>query len=190
MKWTLRSVVWLLLVVLSSTSIVLALPFDGVLLEDFNGFPYLWRSSPTVTLTNLAIGQGDPLALPGQGPTEGLLSVTAPMRIVVQVNGTLCNSGNGVVTVVIPTTSSFDAATVDQRTVTFGRAHEAHVDRDGVARRHLEDADDDGDLDLVLHFRASDTGVPCGSSAITPRPTVSTRTSSGSSARAPAAICR
>jgi len=165
MRITCRVSLLPVLVVLASAAAVLAVPFGGVLLDDFTQFPYLWRSSPNVALDNLAIPAGDPLALPGQGMSESVLRVTPPLRIAAQVQGSLCKGGNGVVPVVIPTTPEFDAATIDHRTVTFGRAREAHVDKNGVPRRHLEDADGDGDLDLVFHFRAADTGVPCGSSA-------------------------
>ena len=163
MKKTRRALTMPLLVVMATTTAVLAVPFDGVLLEDFNQFPYLWRSSPNVTLDNPLIAMDDPLALPGQQTAERVLRVTAPLRIVAQVQGRLCKGGNGVVPVVIPTSPSFDAATIDHRTVTFGSAREAHVDRNGVPRRHLEDADGDGDLDLVFHFRAGAIGVPCDS---------------------------
>ena len=53
-------------------------------------------------------------------------------------------AANGVLPVVIYTTADFDAAMVDVSTVTFGGAD--------VALSALEDVDDDGDLDLVLHF--------------------------------------
>jgi len=164
MKTTHRAVL-LPVLALVSTAAVFAVPFDGVLLDDFTQFPYLWRSSPNVTLDQLVIPAGDPLALPGQTAAEPVLSVTPPLRIVVHVRGTRCKGGNGIVPVVIPTTPWFDATTVDHRTVTFGEAREAHVDRNGVPRRHQEDADADGDLDLVVHFRASEIGVPCDSPA-------------------------
>lgn len=32
-----------------------------------------------------------------------------------------------------------------------------------MARRHEEDVDEDGDTDLVLHFRLGDTGLDCTS---------------------------
>ena len=63
---------------------------------------------------------------------------------------------------VLLTTSDFDATTVDHNTVTLGDAYEAHRDRrTGEARRHEEDADRDGDIDLVFHFRYAETGLPC-----------------------------
>jgi len=76
--------------------------------------------------------------------------------------GSLPNSinprSNGVIPVAILTTPTFDATTVDPLTVRFGPngAVEAH------GRGHIEDADRDGDLDLVLHFRTQDTGIVCG----------------------------
>lgn len=150
--------------VLTTTAAVLAIPFDGVLLDDFTRFPYLWRSSPDVVIDQVVIPADGPLALPGQTADEPVLSVTPPLRIAVQVQGTRCKGGNGLVPVVVPTTPWFDAATLDERTVTFGGAHEAHVDQAGVPRRHLQDADGDGDLDLVFHFRASEIGAPCDAS--------------------------
>ena len=58
---------------------------------------------------------------------------------------------------VILTTPDFDATTVDPETVEFGP--------DGVLesheKGHVEDVDDDGDLDLVLHFRTQETGIEC-----------------------------
>ena len=58
----------------------------------------------------------------------------------------------------ILTTDTFDATTVDPLSVEFGpnMAMEAH------RRGHFEDADGDGDLDLVLHFKAQSTGILCG----------------------------
>ena len=66
--------------------------------------------------------------------------------------------------VAILSADDFDATTVDHTTVTFEGASETHVNRrTGVARRHEEDVDGDGDTDLVLHFRLGDTDLTCGS---------------------------
>jgi hypothetical protein len=64
----------------------------------------------------------------------------------------------GVIPVAILTTNTFDATTVDPLSVQFGPdgATEAH------GRGHIEDANGDGRLDLVLHFNTKETGIQCG----------------------------
>ena len=59
----------------------------------------------------------------------------------------------GVIPVAIYTTESFDATTVDIETVRFGpnEAPPVHF--------AYEDIDDDGDIDLILHFRTQATGI-------------------------------
>jgi hypothetical protein len=75
-----------------------------------------------------------------------------------------CNNDNQVIAVGILTTDDFDALSVNHTTVAFEGATETHVDRrSGQARRHEEDVDDDGDTDLVFHFRLGDTGLTCDS---------------------------
>jgi hypothetical protein len=61
---------------------------------------------------------------------------------------------HGVVPVAIPTTAGFDASTVDPSTVVFA----------GVEAKHwaLEDVDDDGDVDLVLHFECERLAIDLG----------------------------
>jgi beta-glucanase (GH16 family) len=85
----------------------------------------------------------------------------------IDVQGSICNRGNGVIPVVLFTTDTFDATTVDHTTVTLGNAYETHVDKKtGEPRRHEEDADGDGDIDLVFHFRYDETGLPCDSEMV------------------------
>jgi len=62
----------------------------------------------------------------------------------------------GVIPVAILTTDDFDAATVDAETVRFG------PDKAKAEHWALEDVDDDGDEDMILHFRTQDTGIAAG----------------------------
>ena len=59
---------------------------------------------------------------------------------------------------IVLTTADFDATKLDPASVGFGPglAPESH------ARGHVEDADGDGDLDLVLHFATQATGLGTG----------------------------
>jgi hypothetical protein len=99
-----------------------------------------------------------------------------PFTIVIDIkpgsdpNSINCNK-MGVITVAILSTQTgkgelqdFDATTVDHTTVTFEGASETHVNKKtGKARRHEEDVDKDGDIDLVLHFRNGETHLDCNS---------------------------
>lgn len=68
----------------------------------------------------------------------------------------------GVIPVAILTTKTamgepvdFDATTVDVDNVVFGPAKAKEVHK----KAHFEDVDNDGDLDMVLHFDLQDTGI-------------------------------
>ncbi len=79
-------------------------------------------------------------------------------------NSINCTNEKGVIAVAILTTDDFDATTVDHTTVTFEGASETHVVKStGLARRHEEDVDGDGDIDLVFHFRQGNTNLDCAS---------------------------
>ena len=64
----------------------------------------------------------------------------------------------GVIPVAIITTDDFDATMVDPSTVMFGPGGTSMIHR----KAHVEDVDEDGDLDLVLHFYTQETGFACG----------------------------
>ena len=65
---------------------------------------------------------------------------------------------HGIIPVAILTTDAFDATTVDPLSVRFGPkgAKEAHN------KGHIEDVNQDGEPDLVLHFKTQATGIQCG----------------------------
>jgi hypothetical protein len=64
----------------------------------------------------------------------------------------------GVIPAAILTTDDFDATTVDPLSVQFGPDGATEVHGKG----HIEDVDDDGDTDLVFHFKTQETGIQCG----------------------------
>jgi len=84
-------------------------------------------------------------------------------------NSINCQNPKGIIPVAILTTPIFDATTVDADTIRFGpsAAQEIHKDKNNKAKRHIEDADKDEDLDLVLHFKFADTGIQCGDTSAT-----------------------
>lgn len=124
-------------------------------------------SSGEIYVMNAADGTG--VTRLTNNPTNGSSPdwqplLTIPVAIDIEP-GSFPNSINprskGVIPVAILTTDTFAATTVDPLSVAFGPngAVEAH------GRGHIEDADGDGDLDLVLHFRTQDTGIQCGNTS-------------------------
>ena len=65
----------------------------------------------------------------------------------------------GVVPVAVLTTGDFDASTTDPGTVTFAGA--------SPLRWALEDVDNDGDMDMLFHFKTQDLGLDTNSTQAT-----------------------
>jgi hypothetical protein len=71
-------------------------------------------------------------------------------------------TSTGLIPVAILTTDDFDATTVDHTTVFFAGASEAHIkSKSGEVKRHEEDIDGDGDIDLIFHFDIQETSLLC-----------------------------
>ena len=62
----------------------------------------------------------------------------------------------------ILSSAAFEASAVDASTLSFGPAAAVPVHR---PCRHLEDVDSDGLIDLLSHYRASETGLEPGDEA-------------------------
>jgi hypothetical protein len=68
----------------------------------------------------------------------------------------------GVIPVAIITTASFNAISVDVRSVRFGPNAASNT-----SPATLEDVNGDGALDLVLHFKSQEAGISCGDTTAT-----------------------
>lgn len=100
----------------------------------------------------------------GIGDACEYVSVTIDIKPGSDPNSINCNNINKVIAVAILTTEDFDAAGVDNTAVTFQNASETHLDsRSGEPKRHEEDVDGDGDIDLIFHFRMGETDLTCNS---------------------------
>jgi hypothetical protein len=74
-------------------------------------------------------------------------------------------SSNGLIPVAILGSDTFDVTAVDWSTLEIGPDSSSPVhdlNDSAVIAEHTVDVDDDGDSDLVLHFRISETGIVCG----------------------------
>ena len=72
-----------------------------------------------------------------------------------------CRNPHAIITVAVLTTASFDASDLDASSLRLDGAAEVH------GKAHLQDADADGDLDVVLHFQLGDTTLDCASTEAT-----------------------
>ncbi len=123
----------------------------------------------SVTVTSVSIFEADePLEFPNSIYVDNLTFESA-MGVMVDIkpgsypNTINCTNENGLIPVAILSTDSFDALTIDHTTVTFEGATEWHVKKNGEVKRHEEDVNGDGLMDLVFHFKYMDTNLDCGS---------------------------
>ncbi len=96
---------------------------------------------------------------------EMLITITAQEVDEIEIDidikpGSYPNSINpnskGVIPVAILTTDDFDASSADPETVVFGPLEASAV------HYAMEDVDEDGDLDMILHFRTQEVGLAEG----------------------------
>jgi hypothetical protein len=83
-------------------------------------------------------------------PSDGLEKITIDIKPGGNPNNINLKS-KGVVPVAVLTTNVFDASTVDPNTVTFAGAE--------PVRWTLDDVDDDGDKDMLFHFKTQDLNL-------------------------------
>jgi hypothetical protein len=104
-----------------------------------------------ITLTGF-YGNGDPINLTffGKAPIN-LVTLDSGMEIDIKPGDEQNNinlKSQGVVPVAALSTEQFDATTIEPTTARFAGAEPAHWS--------LEDVDDDGDLDVIFHFRTQE----------------------------------
>jgi hypothetical protein len=107
-----------------------------------------------------------PFAEPGTVISEEI-SVTVDVRPSTEVNPIILHSG-GVVPVALLAEPGFDPSEIDPESLAFGPPSGPFVaplhdlTAECALEDHLQDVDDDGDLDLVTHYSIGDLGFEVG----------------------------
>ena len=99
----------------------------------------------------------------------GIQSITVePLPVTIEIKpgegATPINvRSKGVIPVAVFTTDEFDAVAVDPATLRFGPDGAQITHQHG----HLQDVNDDGRLDLLVHFATQESGIACGDTEAT-----------------------
>ncbi len=132
--------------------------------DGFSTFSFTVPNAGAYTIAVGVVDQGDDVVISGVLIDNFSLSIVMSIDVKPGSGRNAINPGSkGVIPIAILSTDTFDAQTVDPETVHFGPAQAtvAH------ALGHAEDVDDDGDLDLVVHFPTQQTGISCGDTSVT-----------------------
>ncbi|HUP60635.1 MAG TPA: hypothetical protein VNA69_09480 [Thermoanaerobaculia bacterium] len=111
-------------------------------------------SNPTIVGSASQFMQGLAWAPPAPPP---VITVTIDVRSTINVRS------RGVIPVVIYSTPTFDATTIDASSLRFGpgEAPESH------GQIHASDVDGDGDQDVTVHFGTPAAAIPCNATSVT-----------------------
>ncbi len=78
-----------------------------------------------------------------------------------------CNNPNALIAVGILSDANFDASLIDLKSLTVDGGGERHTDRLGNPVRHVEDLNQDGRPDLLVHVSLASTTLTCSSTVVT-----------------------
>jgi hypothetical protein len=137
-------------------TIILAAPLESLTVDGGDGNDSITISAftaPVASLTADGGGGDNQVTVVGSPPPGVTLDIVAAVQTVqIDVQPSSLNlASSGVISLVLYTTANFNAASVDVGSVLFAGAH--------AARSVWQDANGDGFLDLVLHFRTQETNL-------------------------------
>lgn len=153
-----------------------AVYLDNILIWTFAGSSYLGEDGEFTDSGPLPIGdltgkRSLTVILYGVGQKNAqfeiqdikTLTMSTSLEVAIDIHpGSFPNSINprsrGVIPVAILTVDTFDATQVDPLSVKFGVGGAMETHRRG----HIEDANGDGRMDLVLHFATQESRIQCG----------------------------
>jgi hypothetical protein len=136
--------------------VVIAAPIESLVVNAGDGSDTMSVVDFTAPISSLGLNGGagtNQVSVEGNLPPGVELEIVgATQTVQIDVLRNCVNlASNGVIAVAVFTTANLDAASIDAGSVVFAGAHSVHS--------ALEDADGDGDLDMVLRFRTQDTNL-------------------------------
>ncbi|MHA2101439.1 MAG: LamG-like jellyroll fold domain-containing protein, partial [Candidatus Kariarchaeaceae archaeon] len=117
-----------------------------------------------IRVYNRVLSEEEILELAGECQNSAITEVTIDIKPGSDPNSWDCKKVNEELPVVVLSTTDFDATDIDANSVRFGKtgteASEVH-EKNGEAKRHVEDKNKDGLPDMVFHFKFGETGFSC-----------------------------